>query len=87
VVVVEENLHNIIIFPSYVDLEAGPKWKSWSNLVPSFKYNPEASFFQVLVPNEDVTRFSYAVDRLISNKAPCFLTGVSGVGEAERKSN
>ena len=34
------------------------------------RYLPEASYFDLLVPNQDTVRFSYLQDRLLSKQSP-----------------
>merc|ERR1719174_2317414 len=70
------------VFDGYIDLKAGPKWRSWDEIVPSFAYNPEASYFSLLVPNQDTVRFSYVQDRLVGAQHSVYLTGSSGVGKS-----
>ncbi|CAE8588678.1 unnamed protein product [Polarella glacialis] len=69
-------------YDGFVNFHEGPKWKNWMDIVPAFQYNPELSFFQLLVPNPDTVRFSYIMDRMMTMQFPLFLTGNSGVGKS-----
>ena len=63
-------------------MSSGAKWKPWQDLVPSFKYNSELSYFQLLVPNMDTVRFAFAIDKMVSNSSAVYLTGLTGVGKS-----
>ncbi|CAM9165960.1 unnamed protein product, partial [Chrysoparadoxa australica] len=53
----------------------------WSGIVAPFVYNPLDSYFQMVVPTVDTTRFSYLFSRLISQNKPAFVTGMTGTGK------
>ena len=45
------------LYGSYVDLASPVKAiEPWSNLMPTFKYDANESFFSILVPTVDTTR-------------------------------
>jgi dynein heavy chain len=75
------------VFDGYIDFKQGAKWRSWDEIVPPFTYMAEASYFDLLVPNQDTVRFSYLQDRLLSKQYSVFLTGSSGVGKSVILSN
>ena len=52
------------IYDGYIDFHDSPKWKNWSQIVPTFLFDDSLSYFQLLVPNPDTVRFSYVIDRL-----------------------
>eukprot|EP00930_Biecheleria_cincta_P042962 TRINITY_DN29559_c0_g2_i1.p1 TRINITY_DN29559_c0_g2~~TRINITY_DN29559_c0_g2_i1.p1 ORF type:complete len:4097 (+),score=999.81 TRINITY_DN29559_c0_g2_i1:1152-12293(+) len=69
-------------YDGFIDFHAGPKWKSWNEIVPKFKYTDGVSYFQLLVPNPDTVRFSYIMDRMMTQQCSVWLTGDSGVGKS-----
>jgi dynein heavy chain len=69
-------------YDGYINFYEGPKWKSWSELIPAFTYTEGLSYFQLLVPNADTVRFSMVTDKMMSLQRSVFLTGVSGVGKS-----
>ena len=64
----------------YVDYEAR-RMDTWEKIVPSFKFNPETSFFEMLVPTVDTVRFGYLLDKLLSVRRSVLYTGTTGVGK------
>jgi len=69
-------------FDGFVNFHEGPKWKSWTEIVPKFQFEDGLSYFQLLVPNPDTVRFSYVMDRMMTQQHSVFLTGNSGVGKS-----
>ncbi|CAL1541921.1 unnamed protein product [Lymnaea stagnalis] len=65
----------------YVDYEAR-RMDTWEKIVPSFKYNREGSFFEMLVPTVDTVRFGYILDKLLSVRRSVLYTGGTGVGKS-----
>ncbi|XP_059155726.1 dynein axonemal heavy chain 6-like isoform X2 [Physella acuta] len=65
----------------YVDYEAR-RMDNWEKIVPSFKYNREGSFFEMLVPTVDTVRFGYILDKLLSVRRSVLFTGGTGVGKS-----
>ncbi|BFZ25685.1 hypothetical protein BsWGS_28724 [Bradybaena similaris] len=65
----------------FVDYEAR-RMDTWEKIVPSFKYNPEESFFEMLVPTVDTVRFGYILDKLLSVGRSVLYTGGTGVGKS-----
>ena len=53
----------------------------WEKIVPSFKYNPEIPFFEMLVPTTDTVRYGYLMEKLLAIKKPVIFTGTTGVGK------
>ena len=47
----------------YVDYEAR-RMDSWEKIVPSFKYDKETSFFEMLVPTLDTVRYAHTLPTL-----------------------
>eukprot|EP00434_Breviolum_minutum_P018350 symbB.v1.2.016191.t1/scaffold1223.1/size130870/4 len=69
-------------YDGFVNFYEGPKWKSWTDIVPKFVFQEGVSYFQLLVPNPDTVRFSYIMDRMMTTQNSVFLTGNSGVGKS-----
>ncbi|CAE7211449.1 DNAH6 [Symbiodinium sp. KB8] len=69
-------------YDGFINYHEGPKWKSWTDIVPKFLFQEGVSYFQLLVPNPDTVRFSYVMDRMMTTQNSVFLTGNSGVGKS-----
>ena len=54
---------------------------SWEKIVPSFKYDKEVPFFEMLVPTIDTVRFGYLLEKLLSVRYSVLYTGGTGVGK------
>ena len=53
----------------------------WEKIVPTFKFNPEIPFFEMLVPTMDTVRYGYLMEKLLAIKHPVLFTGTTGVGK------
>nr|CAD7588833.1 unnamed protein product [Timema genevievae] len=51
----------------------------WDKIIPTFAYNVNVPFFEMLVPTTDTVRFGYILERLMSVNKPVLLTGLTGV--------
>mmetsp|Transcript_7627 Transcript_7627/g.14387 ORF Transcript_7627/g.14387 Transcript_7627/m.14387 type:complete len:3920 (+) Transcript_7627:928-12687(+) len=71
------------LYESYVgsDKLAG-YYKSWDSLKKDFVYEPEMSYFDMVVPTKDTVRFAYLLKKQISVQKPVFITGYTGVGKS-----
>nr|CAD7258338.1 unnamed protein product [Timema shepardi] len=54
----------------------------WDKIIPTFAYNVNVPFFEMLVPTTDTVRFGYILERLMSVSKPVLLTGLTGVGKS-----
>lgn len=54
---------------------------SWEKIVPTFKYNRETPFFEMLVPTTDTVRFGYLLEKLLAVRHSVLYTGGTGVGK------
>ncbi|KAK2919405.1 hypothetical protein Q8A73_003776 [Channa argus] len=54
----------------------------WETIIPSFEYNSEQPFFEMLVPTTDTVRFSYLMKKLLSVRRSVLFTGDTGVGKS-----
>uniref|UniRef100_A0A3B4FEJ7 Dynein heavy chain 6, axonemal-like n=1 Tax=Pundamilia nyererei TaxID=303518 RepID=A0A3B4FEJ7_9CICH len=53
----------------------------WTAIIPSFKYNREQPFFEMLVPTTDTVRYGYLMEKLLSVRRSVLFTGDTGVGK------
>ena len=58
----------------YVDFDL-KRMDTWERIVPSFKYNPEVPFFEMLVPTQDTVRFGYLLEKLLAVNQSVLYTG------------
>ena len=63
-----------------VDISDG-SWTQWQDLVPEFKYDDNAPFFNLMVPTVDSTRIKYVLKAQIDGGFHVLLGGNSGVGK------
>ena len=70
------------LFNSFLSL-AKPEGEyiSWSEIIPSFEYTKEISYFECVVPTKDSVCFSWFLEKSINILNPMFLTGVTGTGK------
>ncbi|KAF7660832.1 hypothetical protein LDENG_00274280 [Lucifuga dentata] len=54
----------------------------WERIVPSFKYNKELPFFEMLVPTTDTVCYGYLLEKLLSVRRSVLFTGGTGVGKS-----
>ncbi|GFS25719.1 dynein heavy chain 6, axonemal [Elysia marginata] len=60
----------------------GKRMDPWERIVHSFRFERGTSFFKMLVPTVDTTRFGYLLERLLSVNRPVLYTGSTGVGKS-----
>ncbi|KAG9480610.1 hypothetical protein GDO78_012200 [Eleutherodactylus coqui] len=53
----------------------------WERIIPSFKYNSNVPFFEMLVPTTDTVRYGYLMEKLLAVKRSVLFTGTTGVGK------
>ncbi|CAN0296751.1 unnamed protein product, partial [Scytosiphon promiscuus] len=70
----------LTLFEVYVDL-AAREFRPWKDVVKPFSYDPTASYFEMMVPTVDTTRFSNIFSALITQDKPVFVTGMTGTGK------
>ncbi|KAM3865367.1 dynein axonemal heavy chain 6 [Diretmus argenteus] len=54
----------------------------WESIIPSFTYNKELPFFEMLVPTTDTVRYGYLMEKLLSVRRSVLFTGITGVGKS-----
>ncbi|CRK89849.1 CLUMA_CG003435, isoform A [Clunio marinus] len=57
-------------------------WEKWEKIIPPFVFNPNMSFFDMLVPTCDTVRFGYVTEILFKAGHPVMFTGETGVGKS-----
>ena len=67
----------------YVDFDMR-RMDSWERIVPTFKYDKEVPFFEMLVPTPDTVRFGYLLEKLLTVERSVLYTGNTGVGKVGR---
>ena len=70
------------VFDYWYDLKKEKVFKNWSAKVVPFHYDKEASFFDLMVPTVDTTKYAFCLESLLSIEKPSFFTGNSGVGKS-----
>ncbi|XP_060043693.1 dynein axonemal heavy chain 6 [Erinaceus europaeus] len=53
----------------------------WERIIPTFKYNRDVPFFEMLVPTADTVRFGYLMEKLLAVHRSVLFTGITGVGK------
>ena len=56
--------------------------KPWSSIMSNYEYNINTSYFSILIPTIDTTRYRYLLDKLITNNHNVLLMGQTGVGKS-----
>ncbi|XP_053520536.1 dynein axonemal heavy chain 6 [Artibeus jamaicensis] len=54
----------------------------WERIIPTFKYNRDIPFFEMLVPTVDTVRFGYLMEKLLAVRHSVLFTGTTGVGKS-----
>ncbi|KAF6103026.1 dynein axonemal heavy chain 6 [Phyllostomus discolor] len=54
----------------------------WERIIPTFKYNRDIPFFEMLVPTVDTVRFGYLMEKLLAVRHSVLFTGMTGVGKS-----
>lgn len=62
-------------------------FEPWIDRVSKYEYNPERSFFSILVPTSDTVRYEFMLDTLLSHGYNVLITGETGVGKSVITSN
>ena len=58
------------------------KAAKWSAITPSFTYDPNQSYFSILVPTNDTTRYRYIIDKLMNAGYNVLFMAETGVGKS-----
>jgi len=73
---------NLTAYDYYFDLKKDKSFKPWAMRVPSFVYDKEVPYFELLVPTTDTFKFSFCLELLLSKEKNAFFTGTTGVGKS-----
>ncbi|KAJ8402442.1 hypothetical protein AAFF_G00369310 [Aldrovandia affinis] len=65
----------------YMDFSLS-RLEPWEKVIPSFKYDSETPFFEMLVPTTDTVRYGYLMEKLLSVRHSVLFTGMTGVGKS-----
>ena len=57
---------------------ANRKMDPWERIVPPFRFDPDMSFVNIVVPTVDTIRYSYLLDKLLAVNTPVMFTGGTG---------
>ncbi|KAH8363782.1 hypothetical protein KR200_006735, partial [Drosophila serrata] len=57
------------------------EWESWNEIMATFVFNGDISYYDMLVPTVDTTKYGYVADLLFSKNMPVMVTGETGVGK------
>ena len=60
----------------------GIRFVPWTSVRKEFAFKPGISFFDIMVPTADTTRYTYLLDALLTNGHHTLLMGESGVGKS-----
>jgi dynein heavy chain len=69
------------IYDNGIDLE-NHKFEPWTDQVPTYVYNKDLSFFEILVPTADTTKYKFILGQLIGIGANVLISGETGVGKS-----
>ena len=70
------------VFDYYFDMKKDKSFKPWSMKVPTFVYDKDIPYFELLVPTADTYKYSYCLEILLSKEKNAFFTGMTGVGKS-----
>jgi dynein heavy chain len=54
----------------------------WDNQKPDFQFDPEQSYFDILVPTSDTVKFKYLLHTLLDGGRNILISGETGVGKS-----
>ena len=75
------SLINDGVYDSYLEI-AKKEIRSWKTLLPDFRYNADESFFNILVPTVETTKYRYVLDRLMNAGHNVLFMAETGVGKS-----
>jgi dynein heavy chain len=58
------------------------KLENWEEQIPSFTYDPNVSFFEILVPTSDTVKYKFLLHTLLGAGHNVLITGETGVGKS-----
>jgi dynein heavy chain len=69
------------VFSFYMEPSQG-RFEGWEKILPVFKYDSSAAFFDILVPTVDTVRFGFIMEKLLTMNHSVLFTGLTGVGKS-----
>ena len=73
---------NFTVYDYYFDMKKDKSFKPWTFKVPTFNYDKDIPYFELLVPTTDTFKFSFCLELLLSKEKNAFFTGMTGVGKS-----
>ena len=71
------------IYDSFVSPERKTgDYRTWDKIKPEFEFSSEKSFYDIVVPTKDTTRFAFLLKVQLLHQKPVFITGNTGVGKS-----
>ena len=58
------------------------KFEPWNEQIPNFEFDPNKSFFEILVPTSDTVKYKFVLKTLMFNGYNALITGETGVGKS-----
>ena len=58
------------------------RFDPWTEQIPMFEFDPNKSFFEIIVPTSDTVKYKYLLNILMSNGYNVLITGETGVGKS-----
>lgn len=71
-----DNVYDVVVD------ETTAQWVSWVEKTPRFTFQPGASYFSMVVPTQDTTRFRYVLEKLLLTDHHVLYSGETGVGKS-----
>ena len=65
----------------FIDM-SNPGVRPWNDIKPEFIYDPDAPYFNILVPTEDTTCYRYLLNSLMSSNYNVLFMAETGVGKS-----
>ncbi|XP_065911794.1 dynein axonemal heavy chain 6-like [Dysidea avara] len=69
------------VYDYFVDFETG-RLEMWEKVIPTFNYDKEVSYFDILVPTIDTVRYGFLLEKLLDVNHSVLYTGTTGVGKS-----
>ena len=70
------------VFDYFYDLKKTKTWIPWEDKVPTFVFNKEKPFFELMVDTSTTYKYAWSLELLLEGSIPVFFTGESGVGKS-----
>ncbi|XP_034255936.1 dynein heavy chain 6, axonemal isoform X2 [Thrips palmi] len=69
------------VWSLYINVSAR-RMEQWTKVMPSFHYDPQTPFFDLLVPTQDTVCFTYILEKMMTVNKPVLYIGGTGVGKS-----